>query len=73
MTMPVRALIALVGLALSAAVHAETGEGAMAPHPVVRAPAGSVRGVLEDGARKFRAIPYAKPPLAARRWRAPEP
>lgn len=73
MTMPVRALIALVGLALSAAVHAETGEGAMAPHPVVRAPAGSVRGVLEDGARKFRAIPYAKPPLGARRWRAPEP
>lgn len=72
MNMSVRALIALVGFALSAAAHAQAGERARTRSPVVHAPAGSVRGVLEDNARKFRAIPYAKPPLGVRRWRAPE-
>ncbi|MBY8825648.1 carboxylesterase/lipase family protein [Sphingomonas colocasiae] len=73
MKIPVRALIGFVGLALSTAVPAGTGERSAAQDPVVDAPAGSVRGVIEDNARKFRAIPYAKPPLGALRWRAPQP
>ncbi|MFL5247690.1 MAG: carboxylesterase family protein, partial [Myxococcales bacterium] len=38
--------------------------------PVVRAPDGSVRGVLQGGHRLFQGIPYASPP---ERWRAPQP
>ncbi len=41
--------------------------------PVVKAPAGSVRGLREGNADVFRAIPYALPPLGERRWRPPAP
>jgi para-nitrobenzyl esterase len=34
---------------------------------------GEVRGELVGGARRFLKIPYAKPPLAELRWKAPEP
>ncbi|HEY7807519.1 MAG TPA: carboxylesterase family protein [Croceibacterium sp.] len=43
------------------------------PSPVVDAPAGRVRGTLEDGLRVYRGIPFAKPPVGPLRWRAPEP
>lgn len=38
---------------------------------VVEMPAGAVRGVREEGANVFRAIPYALPPTGERRWRPP--
>jgi len=41
--------------------------------PVVNAPAGAVRGVREEAASVFRAIPYALPPVGERRWRPPVP
>ena len=41
--------------------------------PVVNAPAGSVEGLREGDANVFRAIPYALPPIGARRWRPPAP
>jgi para-nitrobenzyl esterase len=41
--------------------------------PEARAPAGVVRGVREGDANVFRAIPYALPPVGARRWRPPAP
>jgi para-nitrobenzyl esterase len=41
--------------------------------PVVDMPAGVVRGIREEGANVFRAIPYAMPPVGERRWRPPEP
>jgi len=34
---------------------------------------GVVRGDMAGGARLFRGIPFAKPPLAELRWKAPEP
>ncbi|WP_135211230.1 carboxylesterase/lipase family protein [Vitreimonas flagellata] len=40
--------------------------------PVVDAPAGAVRGVREDDANVFRAIPYARAPIGDLRWRAPQ-
>ncbi len=40
---------------------------------VARCPAGLLRGSAEDGIVVFRGIPYALPPLGARRWRWPEP
>lgn len=47
---------------------------AAAPAPRVRVTGGTLEGrVAEDGARVFRGIPYAAPPLGALRWRAPHP
>jgi para-nitrobenzyl esterase len=40
---------------------------------VVDSPSGRIRGVAGKGMSVFRGIPYALPPLGARRWRAPVP
>jgi para-nitrobenzyl esterase len=34
---------------------------------------GAVRGVIEGATLAFKGVPYARPPLAALRWRPPEP
>ena len=62
-------------LATLAACAMLTGPNAVARDngPVVNAPAGSVEGLREGNANVFRAIPYALPPLVARRWRPPVP
>lgn len=69
----VRALIAFFGLALSMTAQAQSSQHAAGKGPVVHAPAGVVLGLSEDNAQKFRAIPYAKPPVGPLRWRAPQP
>jgi para-nitrobenzyl esterase len=55
------ALIAL-GFAASAVAQAPL---------VVDAPAGRVRGTSDGGIRVFRGLPFAQPPVGARRWRPP--
>ncbi len=52
---------------LGGALPASAGDG-----PVVAAPAGSVRGVMEGQARVFRGVPYARPPVGPLRWRPTE-
>ena len=41
--------------------------------PVVHAPAGALRGTVEDRLLVFKGIPYAEAPVGPRRWRAPVP
>jgi para-nitrobenzyl esterase len=57
-------LCALAALASPAA--AQTG-------PVLDAPAGAARGVMEGAVRVFRGLPYAQPPVGAARWTPPRP
>ncbi|MBB6255104.1 carboxylesterase/lipase family protein [Nitrospirillum iridis] len=40
---------------------------------LVTTPAGRVRGVVRDGVRVWRGIPFAAPPVGDRRFRAPQP
>ena len=46
--------------------------GAMA-QPVARVKEGRLEGVAADGVSAFLGVPFAAPPVGARRWRAPEP
>ncbi|WP_199743559.1 carboxylesterase/lipase family protein [Caulobacter sp. 602-1] len=55
---------ALAALALAPAA-------ARAEAPVVKAPAGAVRGVAQDGLEIFKGIPYAAPPVGTLRWKPP--
>jgi para-nitrobenzyl esterase len=58
----------LVATALAAAAAS-----AQPAAPVVAVSGGEVRGAATADALVFRAIPYAAPPLADLRWRAPQP
>jgi para-nitrobenzyl esterase len=58
---------ALVACAAWSPVLAAADDGPLQ----VNAPAGPVRGVLENGTTQFRGIPYAKPPTGDLRWRPP--
>ena len=61
--MIVRLLAALAMLCLAAPVHAQ----------IVEVDGGAVRGVDAGSAIIFRGIPFAAPPLAGLRWKAPQP
>lgn len=65
--MGIESRLATLGLvALSA-----TATSAPNAEPVVRAPAGAVRGTLVDAQNVFKGIPYALPPIGEQRWRPP--
>jgi len=64
--------LAATGL-LAAATPAAAEPAQAAGVPIVEAPAGALSGQIEGNLRVFRGIPYALPPVGARRWRAPAP
>ena len=66
------ACLALASCASLQQSSAMPNSQAAAASDVVDAPAGQLRGTVEEGLRVYRGIPFARPPLGALRWRAPE-
>jgi para-nitrobenzyl esterase len=64
-----RVLPALLGALLSAAAAADAPAGTV----ILKTPAGTLRGAVQDGLRSFLGVPYARPPVGDLRWRAPQP
>ena len=60
-------------IAAALALSAVAAQAAPAPAPVIKAPAGEVRGTVQNGMNAYRGIPYAKPPVGALRWQPPQP
>ena len=54
-------------------VQATVGRTATPDSTVVKIDSGSLRGRVANGVVSFKGIPYAKPPVAELRWRAPQP
>jgi para-nitrobenzyl esterase len=67
----IRPLLALGSAGLLAMTSAASA--ATPAPPVVEAPAGALAGETAGDLHVFRGIPYALPPVGARRWRPPAP
>ncbi|HEX5184381.1 MAG TPA: carboxylesterase family protein [Allosphingosinicella sp.] len=68
---PLAAAAAAASLFLAAPAPAQRSQPM--PSPIVKAPAGTLKGSREGGLLVFKGIPFAKPPVGPLRWRAPRP
>jgi para-nitrobenzyl esterase len=66
MNKSVRALVIAAGAWLSVSAAAPPG-------PILRAPAGAMRGEAHGDLQVFKGVPYALPPTGSLRWRPPAP
>ena len=66
----IRAAVALLAVASSVSVTAQTGNVRDA---IVATDAGQVRGLQRDGVYRFLGVPYAAPPVGELRWRPTAP
>ncbi|MEY4166943.1 MAG: hypothetical protein RIR52_767 [Acidobacteriota bacterium] len=69
-------MVKVLGCLIVAAVAGyTTGEriGEAANGEVVRIESGQIEGMIQDGVRIFRGVPYAAPPMGPNRWRPPQP
>jgi para-nitrobenzyl esterase len=64
--------VVAAGLLLAAAAQAQPTAADQAA-PRLQTPAGQLEGAQADGSHVYRGIPYARPPLGARRWQPPQP
>lgn len=70
-TAAISPLLGLLPMLLLASVTAQTPSPV--PPPTLTTKQGKLEGVIEDGIRVFRGIPYAAAPVDALRWAPPQP
>jgi len=61
-----RVFVAVALIAIASALSQAAGD-------VVAVNGGRLRGTSADGVRVFKGIPFAAPPVGARRWKEPDP
>ncbi|VVE64673.1 Para-nitrobenzyl esterase [Pandoraea captiosa] len=72
--MKIRAMVMMLSLVASGAVHASTDHARSdGREPVVDTDRGPVIGVVDGGIQTFKGIPYAQAPVGELRWLPPQP